>query len=138
MFFMTLLLVIPREDPLAAKIALPVLGAGVVFLFGWIVSVPMALVIAGGVHWFLRSVGYNTRFPYLLAGPIVGLFGAMVVHLAIPDLIGDLLLGGWPTFAYVISWCLGGTILMWVFWNIRRPDRPWDDLEDRRRAGEIL
>jgi hypothetical protein len=130
MFLLTLLLVIPREDPIAAKIALPLLGAGIVFLFGWIVSGPLALVIGGVVHWFLRSVGFKGRLPYLFAGPVVGLLCAMVVHLSVPDLIGDLLAGGWPTFAYLTSWCIGGTILTAVFWTIRRPDRPWDDLEE--------
>jgi hypothetical protein len=46
------------------------------------------------------------------------------------------LIGGWPTFTYLAAWCLGGTVLTGIFWIIRRPDRPWDDLADRRRAGE--
>ncbi len=137
-FLFTLLLVIPREDPIAAKIALPLLSTGAVFLFGWIVSVPMALIIGGATHWFLRRVGFTAHLPYLIAGPVVGLFGAMTLHMASPDLIGDVLGGGWSTFAYLTSWCAGGTILMSIFWNTRRPDRPWDDLEDRRKAGELI
>jgi hypothetical protein len=138
MFLMTALLVIPRDDALLAKIALPLLGAGVVFLFGWIVSGPLALVIGGGAHWFLRNVGFKTRLSYLLAGPVVGLLCGMIIHLAVPDVIGELLVGGWPTIAYLASWSVGGTVLTAVFWNVRRPDRPWDDLEDRRRAGEAI
>jgi hypothetical protein len=138
MFLLTFLLVAPRDDAVLAKIALPLLGAGIVFLFGWIVSGPLALIIGGGAHWFLRSVGYKSRLPYVLAGPVVGLLAGMIAHLAAPEMVGDLLIGGWPTFAYLVSWCIGGTILTVVFWTIRRPDRPWDDLEDRRRAGEIF
>jgi hypothetical protein len=134
----TILLVIPRDDPFVAKIALPLLGASLVFLFGWVVSGPLAIVIGGAVHWFLRNVGFSSRLPYLLSGPVVGLLAAMISHLIAPDLIGDLLDGGWPTTAFLTSWCLGGVLLMGVFWTIRRPDRPWDDLADRRRAGEIV
>lgn len=137
-FLLTLLLVIPREDPLAAKIALPLLGASVVFLFGWIISGPMALLIGGALHWFLRSVGFSSRFSYLFAGPVVGLLAAMASHMMAPDLIGDLLTGGWPTFAYLISWSIGGTILTALFWTIRRPDRPWDDVEDQRKGDRIF
>ena len=137
-FLLTLLLVIPRQDPFVAKIALPLLGAGTVFLFGWIVSGPMAVLIGGSVHWFLRRVGFQARVPYLVAGPVVGLLCAMVIHIVAPDVIGDLLIGGWPTFAYIASWCCGGIIMMAVFWHIRRPDRPWDDLEDRRKADELF
>jgi hypothetical protein len=138
MFLMTFLLVVPRDDALLAKIALPLLGGGLVFLFGWIVSVPVALLLGGGAHWFLRNVGHVSRQAYLIAGPVVGLTAAMIAHLSAPELVEDMLNGGWPTFAYLTSWCLGGTVLTAVFWSIRRPDRPWDDLEDRRRAGETL
>lgn len=137
-FVLTFLLVVPRADPLVAKIALPLLAGGLVFLFGWVVSGPLALIVGGGAYWFLRSVGFRSRLPYVLAGPVVGLTAAMIAHLGAPDIISDLLVGGWPTFAYLTSWCLGGTILTVVFWSIRRPDRPWDDVADRRRAGEIV
>jgi hypothetical protein len=137
-FLLTFLLVAPRTDPLMAKVALPLLAAGIVFLFGWIVAGPLALLIGGGAHWFLRTVGFRSRLPYIVAGPVVGITAAMISHVVAPDVIRDLLVGGWPTFAFLTSWCLGGTMLTAVFWTIRRPDRPWDDLEDRRRAGEIL
>jgi hypothetical protein len=138
MFLLTFLLVAPRDDAFLAKIALPLLGGGLVFLFGWIISGPVAVLLGGGAHWFLRNVGHVSRQSYLLAGPVVGLTAAMTAHLIAPEFINDMLVGGWPTFAYLVSWCLGGTVLTVVFWSIRRPDRPWDDLEDRRRAGEIL
>jgi hypothetical protein len=133
-----LLLVVPRDDALAAKIALPLLALGSAFLFGWVVSGPVAILVGGGVHWFLRSVGFKSRLPYLVSGPVVGLVAAMVCHLAMPDLINELLVGGWPTFAFFVSWCLGGTLLNAIFWTIRRPDRPWDDQEDQRRAERFF
>jgi hypothetical protein len=117
---------------------LPFLGAGAVFTLGWLVSIPLAIFLGGSGHWFLKEVGFRSIEAYCLAGPVVGLMCAMIAHIALPDVIGDLMNGDWSTFAFLASWCLGGTVLMVLFWRIRRPDRPWDDIEDRRRAGEDI
>lgn len=137
-FCFTLLLILPSDSHIIAKFTLPLLGAGAVFVLGWLVSIPLAIIVGGGVYWFLRGVGYSSRKSFLMSGPVVGLTAAMISHLLAPDLIGDLLAGGWPMFAFLCSWCFGGVLLMAVFWHIRRPDRPWDDDEDRRRAGSIF
>jgi hypothetical protein len=137
-FIFTLSLIAPSDSHIIAKFTLPLLGAGAVFVLGWLVSIPLAIVVGGGVYWFLRGVGFSGREPFLMSGPVVGLCAAMIAHMAAPDLVGPILAGGWPMFAFLGSWCLGGILLMAVFWHIRRPDRPWDDEEDRRRAGGLF
>jgi hypothetical protein len=137
-FCFTLLLILPSDSHIIAKFTLPLLGAGAAFVIGWLVSIPLAIVVGGGVYWFLWQVGYSRRRPFLVAGPVVGLLMAMISHMLAPDLITPLLEGGWPTLAFLTSWCLGGIVLMAVFWHTRRPDRPWDDMEDRRRAGALF
>jgi hypothetical protein len=137
-FVLSVLLLLPSDSHVIGKIALPILGAGAVFTLGWLVSIPLAIALGGSAYWFLRRVGYRDALAYYLIGPTVGLMCAIIAHMALPDVIGELLVGGWPTFAFLASWCVGGTVLMVVFWRIRRPDRPWDDLADRRRAGEDI
>ncbi len=135
-FLLSVLLVFPSDSHILGKIALPFLGAAAVFTLGWLVSIPLALGLGGGAYWFLRELGFRGRMPFLIAGVVVGLCAAMLSHIVLPDVIGDLLVGGWPMFAFLASWSAGGVLLMAVFWTIRRPDRPWDDMADRRAARE--
>lgn len=135
-FIFTFLLLLPSDSHIFGKIALPFLGAGAVFTLGWLVSIPLAICLGGSTHWFMRKVGYRAQLAYQLSGPVVGLVCAMTAHVAMPDVIGEMMGGGWPTFAFLLSWLIGGIVLMTLFWRIRRPDRPWDDVADRRRAGE--
>jgi hypothetical protein len=135
-FLLSFFLLLPTDATLMAKLVGPFAGGVAVFLFGFWYYIPLSVLIGGAAHKFLKSVGYRRRQAYWLAGPIVGLSVAMVTHFLAPSVVDELLNGGWSTYAYLCSWIVGGTVLMTIFWNIRRPDRPWDDLEDRRRAGE--
>jgi hypothetical protein len=107
-----------------------------VFLFGFWYYIPLSVILGGTAHRFLKAVGHRSRVAYLVAGPAVGLGVAMITHILAPGIVDELMVGGWSTNAYLVAWCVGGTVLMAIFWAIRRPDRPWDDLLDRRRAGE--
>jgi hypothetical protein len=135
-FFLSFFLLIPTNATLIAKLVGPFAGGLAVFLFGFWYYIPLSVVIGGAAHRFLKSVGYRARQAYLLSGPVVGLSVAMVTHFLAPSIVDELLNGGWSTYAYLCSWSVGGTVLMAIFWNIRRPDKPWDDLADRRKAGE--
>jgi hypothetical protein len=135
-FLLSFLLLLPSDATLIAKVVGPFAGGLATFLFGFWYYIPLSVLLGGGAHQFLKSVGFRKRVAYLCAGPIVGLCVGMLTHLLAPSVVEELLVGGWTTQAYVISWCIGGTVLMAVFWGIRRPDKPWDDLADRRLAGE--
>jgi hypothetical protein len=135
-FLLSFFLLLPTDATLLAKLVGPFAGAIATFLFGFWYYIPVSVLIGGGTHLFLTSVGHRTREAYLLSGPVVGLSVAMVTHFLAPSVIEELLVGGWPTYAYLCAWSVGGAVLMAIFWTIRRPDKPWDDLEDRRKAGE--
>jgi hypothetical protein len=135
-FFLSFFLLLPTNATLLAKLVGPFAGALAVFLFGFWYYIPLSVLLGGAAHKFLKSVGYRGRQAYLLSGPAVGLSVAMITHFMAPSIVDELLIGGWPTYAYLSSWSVGGTILMVIFWTIRRPDKPWDDLADRRKAGE--
>jgi hypothetical protein len=135
-FVLSLFLLLPTDATILAKVIAPFFGAIAVFLFGFWYYIPISLLIGGGAHLFLHKVGFRTLRPYLFAGPVVGLCAGMLTHFFAPGVVAELLIGGWPTFTYLAAWCLGGTVLTGIFWTIRRPDRPWDDLADRRLAGE--
>jgi hypothetical protein len=136
MLLLSFLLLLPTDATIMAKTIGPVIGALATFLFGFWYYIPISVFLGGSAHVFLTKVGFRTRLSYLLAGPIVGLSVAMITHFLAPSIVNELLSGGWPTQAYIGAWCLGGIVTMAVFWAIRRPDRVWDDLADRRRAGE--
>jgi hypothetical protein len=135
-FLLAFLLLLPSDATLWAKVIGPFAGGIATFLFGFWYYIPLSVLIGGCAHIFLKSVGLRQRRAYLWAGPVVGLSVAMVTHFLMRGAIDELMIGGWPTNAYLASWSVGGTILMAIFWTIRRPDRPWDDLADRRKAGE--
>jgi hypothetical protein len=133
---LTLFLLLPTDATLLAKLVGPFASGLAVFLFGFWYYIPLSILIGGGAHRFLRAVGYKQRLAYVLAGPVVGLSVGMITHLVAPNLVDELLAEDWSSRAYIGAWCLGGTVLMAIFWSIRRPDKPWDDLADRRLAGE--
>jgi hypothetical protein len=135
-FLLSFFLLLPTDATLIAKLVGPFAGGLATFLFGFWYYIPLSVLIGGGTHAFLISVGFRQRQAYMFAGPVVGLSVAMVTHFLAPGVVDELLVGGWPTYAYLGAWSVGGTILMVIFWTIRRPDKPWDDLADRRKAGE--
>jgi hypothetical protein len=137
-FVLTLGMLLESESTLVAKIVAPFAGAFAMFVFGFLYYVPSSIVLGGLAHGFLKSVGLKSRPAYLCAGPVVGLALAMITHFFIPEIIDELLLSIWNGYVYVVAFATGGVALMLVFWHIRRPDRPWDDLADRRLAGENL
>jgi hypothetical protein len=137
-FLLSFFLLIPTEATLLAKLLGPFAGGLAVFLFGFWYYIPLSVVIGGGMHSFLKAVGYRSRQAYVLAGPVVGLCVGMITHILAPSVVDELLSGGWSSNAYLVAMAVGGTVLMAIFWTIRRPDKPWDDLQDRRRAGEDI
>lgn len=137
-FLLSFFLLLPTDATFVAKAVGPVVGGLATFLFGFWYYIPLSVLTGGCAHWFLRRVGHYKRQSYWLAGPWVGLSVGMITHFLAPGIVDELLSGGWPTYAYLASWSVGGTVLMAVFWAIRRPDKPWDDIADRRRAGEDI
>ena len=135
---LTLFLLLPTDATLLAKLFGPLAGGLAVFLFGFWYYIPMSILIGGAAHRFLRAVGHKQRLAYVVSGPVVGLSVGMMTHLLAPSLVQDLLAEDWSSRAYIGAWCIGGTVLMGIFWSIRRPDRPWDDVADRRLAGEDI
>jgi hypothetical protein len=131
-------LLFPTDAKLIAKLVGPLASGLAVLWFGFWYYIPLSILVGGAAHRFLRAVGYRKRLPYLFSGPVVGLSIGMLTHLLAPSLVDELLAEDWSSRAYIGAWCLGGTVLMAIFWSIRRPDRPWDDMADRRRAGEDI
>jgi hypothetical protein len=137
-FLLSFFLLLPTDATLVAKVIGPFAGGLAVFLFGFWYYIPLSVLLGGTAHKFLKSVGHRSRLAYWFSGPVVGLGVAMITHFLAPSVIDELLVGGWSTNAYLLAWSIGGAVLMAIFWQIRRPDRPWDDLADRRRAGEDI
>lgn len=138
MLVLTALLLLSSDATLLAKIAAPFLGALLTFVFGFWFYIPVSVLFGGVAYVFLKNVGYQTLFAYLVAGPVVGLASAMSTHFLAPVVIDALYADIRSGYAYVFAWCCGGTLLTYLFWTIRRPDRPWDDEADRRKASKLI
>jgi hypothetical protein len=137
-FVLTIGLLGPSDATWLAKIFAPMAGAIAMFLFGFWYYIPAALGLGGAAHWFLKGLRLHSLKAYVMAGPVVGLLMAMLTHLVAPEVIHDLMAGADQGYIYIVAWALSGTVLTSVFWYVRRPDRPWDDLADRRLAGEAV